>query len=462
MRRSIGTAFTAAMVVGLAGCGGGGGGGGGGVPLLPIAVAPAPAPAPAPQTPAAPELKLAVEIGGSAASPDGSGNYVVVPGQLVVVKASDSAAWLGSSQSTGTTRTDVDTTTTQWASRFANSSKSAAGSYKLVANASENRSKELNFTVKTGTYGNGEYMVFAGNGSRQKLSLDLDNATYSLTDAAGDTTSGTMTPLTTPPDANWQIQSSRMTVTNASSLWISGDSIVGGFPFAKPFSAPVSYAESAFFATRALVLTQSKLDGTYDRARIEVSASGGESAIAQIQISGGGTVMKQCVDQIIYRIELCPTAKLVTSKVEADTEAGMWRLKDPTDGTLLGKFAIANVEGDKIYLSAGTSPANGNQVLAIGVPAAADFNAFSSQAWSTSGTLDMVIVSPAGYQLANPISTLTLSSLGSSSPLGMRAAESGADLYFAMRSKRLELLIGGRSPSPKAGFLHMGFVYREN
>lgn len=458
MRKYTGTAFAAALVLGLAGCGGGGGGGGGGgVPLLPIVTTPTPTP-----TPAAAELKLTVEIGGSAASPDGSGNYVVVPGQLVVVKSSDTAAWLGSAQSTGITRTDVDTAAAQWISRFANSSKTVSGGYKLVANASENRSKELNFTVQTGDYRNGDYMVFAANGSRQKLSIDFGKGTYSLTDAAGDTTSGTMTSNSTSDSPQWQIQNSRMAVTSASSFWTLSDSIVGGFPFAKPYSAPVSYAESAFVATRSLLTTQSKLDGTYDRARIEVSPSGGESAIAQIQISGSGTVMKQCVDQRIYRIELCPAANLVTSKVEADTEVGMWRLKDPANDTLLGRFGIANVDGDKIYLSAGTSPANGNQVLAIGVPAAASYAGFNSLGWSTNGTTEMTIVSTTDYQITVPLGSLTLSSLDASSSTGIRFAETGADQYFTMRSKKLEVLIGARSPSPKAGYLHVGAIYKDN
>ena len=467
MRRSIGTAFTAAMVVGLAGCGGGGGGGGGGVPLLPIAVAPAPAPAPAPQTPAAAELKLTVEIAGTAATPDGSGKYSVLPGQRVVVRASDNVAWTGDAGTGVVTRTDVDTTATEWVSRLANPDKTKTGAYKLVASASENRSKELSFVVQTGDYRNGDYMVFAANGSRQKLSIDFDKATYSMTDAAGDTTSGTLTPPSPSTLVNdWKVQSNRITGTNTSALWGLGDNIVGAFPFAKPFSAPVSYMAAPLVATRALLTTQSRLDGTYDRARIEVTASARESAIAQIQISGGGTVMKQCVDQIIYRIEDCPPASLVTSKVEADADAesGLWSLKNPADGTLLGRFGIAIFEGEKIYLSAGTSPATGGQVLAIGVPAAPQYVAFSSFAgWSTGGTMDMSIVSTTSYQLAMTDATtnllnLTVAAGGAASPYGIRSAASGPDAFFSMRSKSLELLIGARSPSARAGFLHIGLI----
>jgi hypothetical protein len=458
MKKSTGTALAAALVLGLAGCGGGGGGGGGsGVPLLPIVNAPPPPPAPAP--PAVAELKLTVEIDGSAATPDSSGKYAVAPGQLVAVKASDSAAWLGSAGGSGVTRTDVDTGTAQWISRFANPGATGAGGYKLVANASDNRSVELNFTVGTGDYGNGDYMVFAANGSRQKLHVDFDAKTYSVTDAAGDKTSGTFS----MGIHGWMFTSSRVVGTNNTGFTALKDTFVGAFPFAAAFTTPVSYKTVPFVATRAFVVSPDKLDGTYDRARIEFTGAGAESAIAQIQISGGGTVMKQCNDLQIYRIENCPSGSVTTSVVAADAEPGMWTLKDATTGTLLGRFSIANVEGDKVYLSAGVAPITSSQILSVGVPAAASYAAFDSGGWTTAGTTDFSNVTPTQYTLLStgpvPTTTLALSALTGSSPTGIRLGVSGADSYFAMRSSRIELLIGARSPSPQHGFLHIGVTF---
>ncbi|MDQ0045133.1 hypothetical protein [Variovorax boronicumulans] len=407
-------------------------------------------------------MKLTVEIAGSAATPDGAGKYTVLPGQQVVVKASDSAAWLGSAQGTGVTRTDVDTTATQWISRFANSG-ATDGSFKLVASASSDRSKELNFVVRTGDYRNGDYMVFAANGSRQTLSVDFDKKTYDVTDAAGDKTSGMLVPSPPSTDAG-TFQSSRNGIPNISSFQSLTDSIVGAFPFAVPFLSPVTYAGVPFVATRAFVVTQAKLDGTYDRARIEVTNAGQGSAIAQIQISGGGTVMKQCTDLHIYRIENCPPASVATSSVEADGATGLWTLKDAVTGTLLGRFGIANIDGDKVYLSAGLSPATGGQVLAIGVPAAAGYADFNAGGWATDHTLNISAVSsaPPQYSLSSTgpvlVTTLALSALAADSPTGIRSAVSGADKYFAMRSKRLDLLIGEPGKPATQGFLHVGVI----
>lgn len=457
MRANIRTALAAAVVLGLAGCGGGGGGGGGGG--LPIGFVPAPAPAP----PAAAELKLTVEIAGSVATPDGAGTYSVRPGQEVVVKASDSVAWAASGGGgTATLIQDVDTGATQWVSRFANSSKTDAASYKLEASASEGRTKQVNFAVQTGSYDNGDYMVFAANGSRQKLHIDFDAKTYDVTDAAGDKTSGTFSANGT----GWVFSNSRVPgIPNNATFLTLKDSFAGGFPFAVPFSSPVTYKNAPFIATRAFVTTQAKLDGTYDRARVDYTSADRESAIAQIRISDGGTVMKQCVDQKIYRIENCPSGSVATTAVTADTEAGLWTLKD-TSGAVVGKFGIAMVEGDKIYLSAGTSTALANQVMAIGVPAAATYADFNASGWATDGDINLSTVSPGLYSLTAPggpgiTKSLTLATIVDA-PAGMRIAFDRADAsqqYFAMRSSKLDVLIGTRGPSsPTRGYLHIGVI----
>lgn len=458
MRRRIGTALAAAMVLGLAGCGGGGGGGGGGFPLIPIGAAPAPAPAPAPA-----ELKASVEINGAAATPDAGGRYSVLPGQQVALKSTENVAWLGSAGGSGVTRTEVDTSATQWISRFANPSKTEAGSYKLVISGPDNRTKEINFLVQPGDYRNGDYMVFATSGAaRHTLSINFDDASYSLRDASGVITSGALiAPAVSGED--WFFQSSRITGTNTSSLKPLTDTIVGAFPFDTPFGAAGSYTAAPFVATRGFILSQAKLDGAYNRGRIAIMSSGRESSIAQIQISEGGTVMKQCVDLIIYRIADCPPASIVTSRVEADADQpGLWVMKNPADGSLMGRFAVTMVDGDKVYLSGGPNPPDGSQFFTIGVPEAPGYADFTSRGWSTNATLDTATVVSPTYTLdftAPTASTLagTLSSVYGGTT-GMRRITVGPDSYFAMRSSRLEFVIGARSQPATRGFLHIGVV----
>lgn len=443
LKKCMKSAVAAASVWVLAGCGGGGGGGSG---------------AEAPSPPAA--FTLSVEVDGVAAAPDASGRYVVRPGQSVAVRSNHSATWLGNDLGSGVTRIDRDTGTLQWVSRFNNPSAGAPGTYRLTAGASGGRTLTLDFTVQTGDYRNGEYMVYAGNGTRQKLRIDFDTATYTTTDAIGAVDTGTLTAPVAPSN-DWTVQSSRIAGFNAASLRNLGDTIVGGLPFAVPSAAPGTYAVYPFIATRALLLSPGRLDGVFNRLQIQYFAGGGrQSAISQLGISDNGTVMKQCSDLVIHRIENCPTASVVTSRLEPDpSNSGLWLLKNPSTGALMGRIAVAEINGEKIYLSGGASPTDGSQLLSIGLPSSPANPAFTSSGWSTDGSLDSTVSTAATYDLtqdAGAISTHNLT-LSSGSPPGLHSLSDGAQHYFMIRSQMLELAVAARN-SPRAGFLHVGIV----
>lgn len=446
MVASVRSALAAAWVLALVGCGGGGGGSG----------------ASSPPAVTAPEFALTVEVGGIAATPDLAGKYAVLPGQSVVVKANESSTWAGSDVGSGVTRTDADTSTARWASRFENPSALLSGAYRVTASTSGGRTKTVDFLVQTGDYRNGDYVVFAANGSRQALSINFDTATYTMTDAGGISTSGTLTPPVAPAK-DWTVQSSRIAGVNTSSLRSVRDTIVGGFPFAVPFAGAGTYAAYPFVASRAFVLTQSRLDGAYDRAHIQRLAGGGsQSTISQISISDGGKVIKFCTHATIYRIEHCPVGSVYTANVSVDTQPGMWLMRDASTGVAQGRFSVVEVEGEKVYLSAGTSPGDGSQVLGIGLPTAPRVSTFTSNGWSTNGTLDVTNATSTKYEMSMTdagvgLLDLTLGAPGAQASVGIYPAVEAPDTYFSMRSTRLELLIGARS-SAKAGFLHVGIV----
>lgn len=438
----IKSALVAAWVLALVGCGGGGSGG-------------EPTP-PAPTVPVA--LALVVEVGGVAATPDGTGTYVVRPGRAVAVKANRVATWTGDNLGSAVTRTDTGSDALLWASRFGNPGAVVAGAYEVTARATDGSTQAIKFSVQPVDQGNGDYMVFAANGSRQTLSIDFDAATYTMTDTAGGTDSGTLSdPIA--PMLSWTFRSGRITGINTATFRRLGDNIVGGFPMAVPFGAAGTYATYPFIASRGLLTTQASLDGAYDRAGISYAAGGKQSTISQIGVTGGGTVLQQCVDIGIFEIANCPPASLVLSDIEADPViAGTWLLKEPGTGTVQGRFAMAQVEGENIYLSAGVSPADGSQVLRVGVPAGmADLTFGSSHGWSTVGTLDVVNATPSDYNISLGATGLSLTRGLAMTPVGIRTATRPGQSYFTMRSQRLELLIAARN-SPAAGFLHIGVV----
>ncbi|MDM0078259.1 hypothetical protein QTH90_27905 [Variovorax sp. J2P1-59] len=312
---------------------------------------------------------------------------------------------------------------------------------------------------------NGDFKFFAGNGSRQALKIDFDQLIYVVTDNAGGTTSGTLV-KPSAPTGRYGVSSALVTTpASTSGLFAFNDTVVGAVPMAVPNSNPVSYAAYPFIASRSLVTTQANLDGIYNRFRVDATASGRDSFIGQAQISGGGTLMTQCLDNGIYRVELCPTASVHKSTISADAESGMWNLTG-LDGVFLGRFAIARVEGENVYLAAGGSPTNaGSSSFSVGFPEGASWAAFNGTGWSTNATMDTAIGAAATFSLASTAPTgaqmstsYPLVDMGTNGPRGMRESTNGTDRYFFMRSGKLEAMVGARGNANTAGFLHLGVV----
>ncbi|NIM39864.1 MAG: hypothetical protein GTN84_01690 [Hydrogenophaga sp.] len=413
-----------------------------------------------PATPAA--FTLSVEVDGVAASPDASGRYVVRPGQSVAVRSNHDATWSGNDLGSGVTRTERDTGNAQWISRFANPSPGAPGSYRLTAGASGGRTLTLDFTVQTGDYRNGEYMLYAANGTRQKLTINFDTATYSTTDGTGGVESGTLT-APAGPATDWTVHSARIAGFNAASLRSLGDTIVGALPFRVPSAAPGTFAVYPFIATRAFLLSANRLDGVFNRLQIQYLTGGGrQSAISQLGVFDGGTVMKQCSHLTIHEIDTCPAASVVTSRLEPDPDnSGLWLMKHPTTNALMGRIGIAEINGEKIYLSGGASPSDGSQLLSIGLPSQTRVPTFTSSGWSTDGTLDSVVATPTTYDIdhdTGAISTHNLT-LNTISPPGLHLLSDGTQHYFMIRSQTLELAVAARNSTLRPGFLHIGVLH---
>ncbi|MDM0109029.1 hypothetical protein QTH97_29080 [Variovorax sp. J22R24] len=313
---------------------------------------------------------------------------------------------------------------------------------------------------------NGDFKFFAANGTRQSLKIDFDQLTYTVTDNAGGSSSGTLD-KPAAPTARYGVRSGRITTqANTSGLFAFNDTVVGSVPLAVPNSNPVSYAPYPFIASRALVTAQANLDGVYNRFRVDSTPTGRDSFIGQVRISGGGTTMTQCVDSGIYRVEKCPVASVSVSAITADAEAGMWNLTG-SDGTFQGRFAIGRVEGENVYLSAGSSPNSvaGTWVFSIGFPEASSWSAFKGVGGSTGGTMDTVVASATSFSITSTTpetgtqtsADFALHDMGAIGPLGMRGS-AGPGGFFFMRMGKLEAMVGARGNVNTAGFLHLGVV----
>ncbi len=316
---------------------------------------------------------------------------------------------------------------------------------------------------------NGRYKVYATNGTRQQLALNLDSKRYEMTDEAGAVASGSFAEDASEA-GTFVFDSSRITSpTNTARFRLAANTVVGAFPFAVAQVTPASYAVRPFVASRSLVKAQAELDGTYNRLGINLTATTADSSITQFQIANGGTTLYLCNDSTIYRIDTCPAASVRTYAVSAGAAVDTWQIVNVTNPSDSGSFGMARIGDDNVYLSAGPQPATPTtSVFRIGLPERVTWPVTASRGGATNGSWGSVAVDGSGYARTQVLPngtpatrttrSATLGTLGVSGPYGMRAASfGGPELHFATQSGKLFAMVGARTPAT-AGALEIDLM----
>jgi hypothetical protein len=313
---------------------------------------------------------------------------------------------------------------------------------------------------------NGRYKVYATNGTRQTLALNLDSKRYEMTDETGTVASGSFAEDTAEA-GSFVFDSSRITSpVNTARFRLATDTVVGSFPFAVAQVTPVSYGVRPFVASRALVKTQAALDGVYNRFGINLTATTGDSSITQIQIANGGATLYLCNDNGIYRIDNCPAASLRTYTVSAGPTVDTWHIVSVTNPSDNGNFGIARIGGENVYLGAGVSSSTPTiSQFRIGLPERATWPTIAARGGAANASWGGTSVDAANYARMQVLpdgttATLnaTLDSTGTISPLNMRTATFGSStLHFASQSSKLFAMVGSRNPAT-AGALEIGLI----
>ncbi|MEJ1128632.1 hypothetical protein V9L20_13705 [Variovorax sp. CCNWLW225] len=311
---------------------------------------------------------------------------------------------------------------------------------------------------------NGQFHVYAGNGSRKRLALDFDTRTYTVADNSGQGTSGTFSEDATEP-GTYIFASTRITsVVNTARFRITADAIVGAFPFEKPWSDPVRYEVVPFIGARAFVTNPAELDGSYNRFGISRNSDGSsDSQILAMEISGNGTLLEMCFDIGIYRIATCPyqsrRSYLLTASVDS-----VWtgtNIAAPND---VLQFRMARIGGENVWLSGGyTDAAPGIHVFRVGLKDATIWPTARYGGGSSDGRWGTNIIGPTSssrtsFDATGTPSTLvrTVSTLGESAPLGIRGVDlNGTQKYFAIQNGALSVVLGARNPDTQ-GYIQVG------
>ncbi|MDB5828199.1 MAG: hypothetical protein JWQ73_2419 [Variovorax sp.] len=446
----------AAVVGGLAGCGGGGGGGGGGG-FLPVA----------PAAPAA-AMTVSVSINGTAVPGSSNGQYTVKPGDTVEITPSQSADWTTSTTAASTAALrNPNVTAAKWSAQILNTA-TLATTYTVTAKASANAAvtKDTVLTVAAGDARNGLYKVFASNSAKPTLALDFDAMFYTFTDADGVVLSDVFS-----ADAalvgSYVFKSARNTdATNNARFRLTTDTVVGAFPFEIAQNAGF-YGVQPFVASRALVTTQSELDGIYTRFGLSMTATTRNSDIRKTKIAGGGTVLLHCNEVAITTVDACPTISLVTYNITPGATPDAWRVVNAADPTDVGGFSIAKVAGQNVYLSAGviagTSTAPATSVFRIALPSTAAWPSTTATATDTNGSWGSMSFDATTYGSTVTRADGSAASVGyalsfAGLPEGLTSVNSpGPNSYFGMQNGALSAVIGARG-GPVAGYLQIGLI----
>jgi hypothetical protein len=461
MRFLVSSACAAALAAaGLVGCGGGGGGGGGGVGFM---AAPAPAAA----------LTTTVSINGNPATADGSGQFAVKPGDTVEITSSQGAEWTTSASSAGAiSLRNPSTSGTKWSAQILNATAGAV-TYTVSAQASANASstKATVLNVAAGDARNGTYRVYATNGLQYELSLDFNVNFYTLVkldsaaQVADSPVSDTFYTDSAEPGTYFFRTSRVASPVNVSRFRMTTDAVVGAFPFVDPFAATTAYAVKPFIGARNLVTDQAQLDGNYNRLGIQRTASEETSQIGQIELSSGGTVMKFCQHLNIYTVPNCPLASLATYTISATDVPGVWRVvnnANPADG---GRFAMARIGDQKVYLSAGAAATvQGMLLWRLGVQDAT-WGSATGHGGSTGGSWGTVSLTATGNTRSvihadgtTSATANTFQPMGAQQPSGMRLiTDGGSHTYFATNNTKLFTIVGA-SNATTGGYLQLNLL----
>ncbi|WP_124459706.1 hypothetical protein [Variovorax sp. KBW07] len=313
---------------------------------------------------------------------------------------------------------------------------------------------------------NGRYKVYAANGSRQTLALNMDSLRYEMTDDTGATASGSFT-ADSAEAGSFVFDSSRIaSPVNTARFRLAADTVVGAFPFAVAQVTPASYAVRPFVASRALVKAQAELDGVYNRLGINLTAASADSSITQIQVANGGTTLYLCNDSVVYRIDNCPAASVRTYAVSAGPTVDTWHIVNVANPADNGNFGIARIGGDNVYLSAGIVPSTPTtSVFRIGLPERATWPGIAARGGATNGSWGGTSIGAAGYARTQVLPdgtaatrSATLVTMGLNGPVNMRLASfSGPEMHFASQGSKVFAMVGSRNPAT-GGALEIGLI----
>jgi hypothetical protein len=324
--------------------------------------------------------------------------------------------------------------------------------------------------VESGSPGdprNGRYKVFATNGTQQTLRINLDTKRYEMTDNAGATVAGALADDGAEA-GTYVFATGRVAATpyNTARFRVSGDAVVGGFPFAVAFSNPVTYAAQPFIAARAFVTRAADLDGAYNQLAVTRNASGADSSITTFKIQGAGTGMVLCNSNVISAVDACPAGSQIAYSVGWDAANTRWQAirldnPDPNQGQI---FHMARIGGQNVQLRGAFGASQASTIFRIGLPESAAWPSVTAHGHSTDGAWGASVLNASlnertSTSVNGAVGTLSFPVSMIGGPTALRSVNGlGTNKYFEARSSGLSVLIGARTNVNTQGYIQLNLV----
>jgi hypothetical protein len=407
-------------------------GGGGDAPTAPV---------PAPPAPAA--LAVTIAVGGAPAVAS-NGVYAVNPGQTVDFSANKAVTWTPTTN--GVQLRSASSTATSYSAQTLNPGKDPVEWSMAAASGAE--SQVIRFRLAGGNASNGDYLMFATNGIRYKLSLNLDVNEYQIvTDlppagqavasgrVARDTAGGAdhYEFVIAPPSG--QLSTARFR--------LAANAVIGGYVF-PPATLPTAFVAAREFATAA-----SDLPATLDHQMFgrEWSSTGTiDSSIYTARFNG--TVYTICYRLQIQPIDTCdvPTVYDLTFNADRSVRAVA---RPPTVDTAF--FYVVRIGRDWVHLRASPNM-NGLARFRIGIPLQSALNANTTLS-DIRGNWGALTASSAGtvFSGSAPVGSPTvpqaaLINTGSAYPPGLFLVGTiGGEQHFVGQSNHVVVINGARN-----------------
>jgi hypothetical protein len=356
----------------------------------------------------------------------------------------------------------------KWAAQILNGTASAV-TYTVSAKARANPSltKATVLNVSGGDARNGSYRVYAANALQYQLTLDFNANVYTFVNQDGSApVTDTFNTDSSEPGTYFFKTSRVASVANTSRFRVTTDAVVGNFPFIGPFRHRQYLCGQALHRRSQAGHQPGAVGRHLQPARHPTHGQRGDFAD-----HADGDLVRRHGAKALRRLDYLQHPELPARfggdlHGQRDGDPGVWGIVNNANPAENGRFAMAFIGDQKVYLSAGAAPSTpGMLVWRLAVQDTPVWAAATGHGGSTKGSWASINMTATGNtrSVINADGTTaahanTYGGMGAQGPAGMRQFPDGTgSTYFATYNTKLFTLVGASNVTT-GGYLQLNLL----